>query len=58
MRKFRGRVAIVLGVVMIALGAFVASRPLWGPPITGSRLMDMGFAALFLLRGFMNLRRI
>ena len=47
----------VLGAAMIAIGAFVAIRPLTGaPPVTGSRVLDMAFAALFLVRGMMNVR--
>jgi len=49
---------IALGVVMIVLGLYVALHPLWanGRTITGSIWFDMAFAALFLLRGVMNLR--
>ena len=49
---------IVLGIVMILLGSYVALHPLWahGRPITGSIWFDMAFAALFLLRGAMNVR--
>jgi hypothetical protein len=51
-------VRIVLGWVMIALGLFVALHPLWshGRPVTPSIWLDMAFAAVFLLRGVMNLR--
>ena len=49
---------LVLGWVMIALGAFVAVHPLWshGRPVTSSIWLDMAFAAVFLLRGVMNVR--
>ena len=49
---------IVLGIVMILLGSYVALHPLWanGRPITTSIWFDMAFAALFLLRGVMNVR--
>jgi uncharacterized membrane protein HdeD (DUF308 family) len=49
---------LVLGWVMIALGVFVALHPLWshGRPVTTSIWLDMAFAAVFLLRGIMNLR--
>ena len=49
---------LVLGVVMILLGAYVALHPLWshGRPVTTSIWFDMAFAALFLLRGVMNVR--
>ena len=49
---------LILGWVMIALGAYVAVHPLWshGRPVTTSIWLDMAFAAVFLLRGFMNIR--
>ena len=51
---------LVLGWVMIALGAYVAVHPLWshGSPVTTSLWLDMAFAALFLLRGVMNVRGV
>jgi hypothetical protein len=53
----RARVAFVLGIVMIGLGIFVALRPLWrAPPLTRSVLLDVAFAAFFVLRGTLNLR--
>ena len=53
-------VRIVLGWIMIALGAYVAVHPLWshGKPVTTSLWLDMAFAAVFLLRGVMNLRGV
>jgi hypothetical protein len=50
---------LVLGIVMLTLGGYLALRPLWahGRPVTGSILLDMAFAAVFLLRGVMNVRR-
>ena len=49
---------LVLGWVMIALGLYVAVHPLWshGRPVTRSIWLDMAFAAVFLLRGVMNVR--
>jgi uncharacterized membrane protein HdeD (DUF308 family) len=49
---------LILGVVLIGLGAFVAVHPLWQPhaTITQSRLLDVAFAIVFLLRGGMNVR--
>jgi hypothetical protein len=43
---------------MVALGLYVAVHPLWshGRPVTQSIWLDMAFAAVFLLRGVMNLR--
>jgi hypothetical protein len=51
---------LVLGWVMIALGAYVAVHPLWshGRAVTTSLWLDMAFAALFLLRGVMNVRGV
>ena len=52
------RLAFILGVVMILLGIFVALRPLLVPgrPLTGRVWLDVAFAALFLIRGVMNVR--
>lgn len=49
---------MVLGVVMFALGAFLALRPLFThyATFTGSRWLDMTFALLFLLRGWLNVK--
>ena len=54
----RRPIFLVIGSVMLALGAFVALRPLWsGPaPLTGSRWLDVAFAAFFLIRGVMTIR--
>ena len=54
----RARVVLGIGVVMMAIGAVVALRPLWaGPqPLTNSRWLDVAFAAFFLIRGLMNVR--
>lgn len=54
------KIRLVLGWVMIALGAFVAVHPLWshGKPVTTSLWLDMAFAAVFLLRGVMNIRGV
>ena len=48
----------VLGVILFALGAFVAVRPLFvhGRTLTGPRWLDMTFAAVFMLRGAINVR--
>ena len=52
------RLRFWLGVVMLALGAYVALNPLWahGVAITGSRWLDGTFAVVFLLRGAVNVR--
>lgn len=51
---------LVLGWIMILLGAYVAVHPLWshGKPVTTSLWLDIGFAAVFLLRGVMNVRGV
>lgn len=52
----RSKFVIVLGVIQLAVGAFVALRPLTGAALTNSRLLDIAFAAYFLIRGSMNVR--
>lgn len=54
------KIRLVLGWIMIVLGAYVAVHPLWshGKPVTTSLWLDMAFAAVFLLRGVMNLRGV
>lgn len=54
------KIRLVLGWVMILLGAYVALHPLWshGKPVTTSLWLDMAFAAVFLLRGVMNVRSV
>jgi fatty-acid desaturase len=56
----RTGVGLVLGVIMLGLGLFLALHPLWshGRSITASRWLDMAFAAFFLIRGVMHLRRL
>jgi hypothetical protein len=53
-------IRLVLGWIMILLGLYVAVHPLWShrKPVTTSLWLDMAFAAVFLLRGFMNLRGV
>ena len=52
------RFVLVLGVVLFLLGAFVALRLVVAPgrPLTGRLWLDLAFAALFLVRGAMNVR--
>ena len=52
----RAVLGLVLGVLMLGLGAFVALRPLWadGVAFTGARWLDVAFALVFILRGLMN----
>jgi hypothetical protein len=49
---------LVLGVAMFMLGLFIALRPLVThfATFTPSRWLDMTFALLFLLRGWLNVR--
>jgi uncharacterized membrane protein HdeD (DUF308 family) len=48
----------VLGVIMFAIGLFVALRPLWSHNAVslGSRWLDLTFALVFMLRGAINIR--
>jgi hypothetical protein len=54
----RTRVVLAIGLVMMALGSYIALRPLWAGtrPLSTSRWLDLAFAAFFLLRGWMNVR--
>ncbi len=55
----RTRLSLVIGLVMVGLGGFVALRPLWNrTPLTGQRWTDIAFALFFLLRGAMYLRSL
>lgn len=49
---------MVLGVILFALGAFIAVRPLFThyAIMTSSRWLDMTFAAVFMLRGVLNVK--
>jgi hypothetical protein len=51
-------ISLVLGVVLVLLGVFVAVRPLFthNAVLTGARWLDMAFAAVFMLRGALNIR--
>ena len=52
------RLRFALGVILIALGAYVAAYPLWNHrrSITGTRWLDVTFAFVFLVRGLINVR--
>jgi uncharacterized membrane protein HdeD (DUF308 family) len=54
----RNRFVLFLGAVQVAVGVFIALRPLVGSgaPLTRTRVLDMAFAAFFLIRGIMNMR--
>jgi uncharacterized membrane protein HdeD (DUF308 family) len=51
-------IGLVLGVIMFAIGLFVAVRPLWTHDgvLLGSRALDFVFAIVFMLRGVLNVR--
>jgi hypothetical protein len=51
-------VTYVLGLIMFGIGAYIAVRPLWvhNSVVTGARWLDMAFAAVFMLRGALNVR--
>jgi uncharacterized membrane protein HdeD (DUF308 family) len=51
-------ISLVTGVVLFGLGLYVAIRPLFthNGVLTETRWLDMTFAAVFLLRGAMNVR--
>lgn len=54
----RWTVTLVLGVIMFAIGLFVAIRPLWShnAVLLGARWLDLAFAVVFMLRGVINVR--
>jgi uncharacterized membrane protein HdeD (DUF308 family) len=56
MMPARAVLSFVLGVLMLGLGIFVALHPFWshGASFTGARWLDVAFAVVFILRGFMN----
>ena len=58
LRSARGPIALVIGVVMVALGAWllVSAFLLRRGPVTSSIWLDLAFALFFILRGGMNLR--
>jgi uncharacterized membrane protein HdeD (DUF308 family) len=48
---------MVLGVILSLLGLFIAVRPLFvSATFTDARWLDMTFAAVFLLRGVLNVK--
>ena len=54
----RDSFGLVLGAVMLGLGAFVVVRlaVLGRPPLTGRLWLDIAFALFFLVRGTLYLR--
>jgi hypothetical protein len=53
-------VKLALGVIMFGIGVFVALRPILPnhAVLTGTRWLDMTFAAVFMLRGALNVRSV
>ena len=54
----RATIVLVIGIIMVALGAYIALRLLWmgGAPLTGTRWLDLAFGAFFAFRGALNIR--
>lgn len=54
----RSIITLVLGAIMFAIGLFVAVRPLFthNSVLMGARWLDFAFAAVFMLRGVVNVR--
>ena len=50
----------VLGVILCALGLFIALRPLFthNAVLTSARWLDVAFAFVFLVRGAMNIKSV
>jgi hypothetical protein len=59
MPSARATLSLVLGVLMIGLGAFVVGRLAYtgGQPLSPSIWLDAAFALFFLVRGAMHLRQ-
>jgi len=51
-------IRFVLGVILCALGLFIALRPLFthNAVLTSARWLDVAFAFVFLVRGVMNIK--
>ena len=58
MKTTRSIIKFVLGVAMFGIGLYVAVRPLFthNSILTGARWLDYTFAAVFMLRGVVNVR--
>lgn len=51
--------SLVVGLVMLGLGSWIALHPLWSREfVTGQRWTDLAFAFFFLLRGALYLRSL
>jgi uncharacterized membrane protein HdeD (DUF308 family) len=49
---------LVIGVILVGLGLFIAVRPLLthNAVLTSARWLDLTFALVFMLRGVINIR--
>ena len=52
-------IRLVAGLLLAAVGAYLALHPLWAPgrPVTASRWLDAALALVLLLRAWLYLRR-
>jgi len=50
---------LLMGVVMLGIGAFIGLRPAFGArgPILGAWWLDVAAAVVFLARGILNVRQ-
>lgn len=53
----RSKLILALGIILVAFGIGVPLHLLWvHRPITGTIWLDLTFAFVFLVRGYMNIR--
>jgi hypothetical protein len=54
----RSIITLVLGIILFALGAFIAVRPIFTnyAVLTSARWLDLTFATVFMFRGALNVR--
>jgi hypothetical protein len=53
------QLTLVMGVVMLGIGAFLGLRPAFGAhqPVLGAWWLDVAAGVVFLVRGLMNIRQ-
>jgi uncharacterized membrane protein HdeD (DUF308 family) len=58
MSSLRWMLGLVIGVILVGLGLFIAVRPLLthNAVLTSARWLDLTFALVFMLRGVINIR--
>jgi uncharacterized membrane protein HdeD (DUF308 family) len=58
MSSVRWMLGLVIGVILVGLGLFIAVRPLLthNAVLTSARWLDLTFAVVFMLRGVINIR--